>query len=179
MKRNYQYILASLILFPVLLFAANTGTDLKPSLILKHIKIIKTGESGGDELYFDISTYRAGKPTHYARIPELPNHWISQIMDKVRGVNLWSETLAPGEVVTVILSLNEADTPPWNSDDVIGSIKVQLKNEKGNLQTRWSIPNRSDSLITTAGPAGDIHRFELMGGNGNYEISIRLQSQSK
>ncbi|WP_019216089.1 hypothetical protein [Legionella tunisiensis] len=179
MKRNYQCVLAGLILFPVLLFAANTGTELKPSLILKHIKVIKTGEPAGDELYFDISTYRAGKPVHYARIPELPNHWISQIMDKIRGVNLWSETLAAGEAVTVILSLNEADAAPWNNDDLIGSVKIQLKNEGGALQTRWSIPNRSDSLITTSGPAGDIHSFELMSENGNYEISIRLQSQAK
>lgn len=179
MKRNYQSILACLILFPVLLFAANKGTELKPSLILKHIKIIKTGEPAGDELYFDISTYRAGKPTHYARIPELPGHWISQIMDKVRGITLWSEPLAPGEAVTVILSLNEADAAPWNNDDMIGSIKIQLKNEKGTLQARWSLPNRSDSLITTSGPAGDIHSFELMSGNGNYEISIRLQSQTQ
>lgn len=173
MKRICQGMLLSLLLVPVLIFAA----EIKPSLILDHIKVIKIGESGGDELYFDISTHHADQSTVYKRIPSLPMHWLSKMGDKIRGVVLWSEPLLPGKAVTVILSLNEADAYPWNIDDVIGTIKVQLKNKGGKLQARWSIPNRSDKPVIMTEQNVHEQKFDLISTNGHYAVYLNLQSQ--
>ena len=168
MKRIVRIFLAVFLLLPMPFASANAG-DVNPNLVLDHVKVIQASERDGDELYFDIGVYQVNQPTQYIRIPEKPKHWPSQLMDKVMHVPLWSQALKPGQTVTLIVSLMESDGSLLNPDDLIGSMRVTLKNDNGTLQTRWSIPNRPGDLV-----ASDIQKFDLQ-GEGKYEVYLGIK----
>ena len=171
MKKFYQILLLSLWLLPVnyVLGAEAVTQDLNPRLVMELLTAITPTEKSGDELYFDISVYRANKQAEYLRVPTSPGHWPSKIIDKLNQITLWSEPLKSGEATTLILSLVESDDTLVNPDDLIGSIKVEMKNDKGVLQTNWSQPNRTEELGQK-----DIQKFELVGG-GKYELYLSLK----
>ncbi len=163
-------ILASL--FSSVVMAANT--NLKPQLILDHLNIIHAQEMDGDELYFDISVYQANKPVHYLRVPEKPIHWSSKLINKISNVTLWSEPLKPGESVNVIVSLMESDEAFYNPDDVIGLVRVNIKNVKGTLKANWTMPNRSDGPVKMAAQRRGSHKFDLQGKGAQYDVYLSL-----
>ncbi len=148
--------------------------SLTPELIMMHINPIKTLESSGDELYIDIAEYpSSGKASHY-RIPKHPLHWPSRHVKKLKEISLWHKTIEPEQAVTLVISLLEQDTPPWNTDDLIGTVRVRIKNVNGKLEYSWSIPNRADSPISVKSRFGTAQKFELLGDGGNYELFLRL-----
>jgi hypothetical protein len=161
-----------LLMHPVL--AANNNI-IDSSIDLTAIKAIKTTEKHGDELYFDVLVYSSNsKPKHY-RIPNHPFHWPSEITHKLSDLNLWQGKIKPNEAVTLIISLIEMDSPPWNTDDLIGSIRVRLKNDNGKLVTSWGMPNRVDPPTAVIGRNGRVEKFQLLGDNSNYELFLRLK----
>ncbi|STX93816.1 Uncharacterised protein [Legionella londiniensis] len=148
---------------------------IKPTLILNHLKPLKHQETGGDELYMDIGVYRAQKEGRFFRIPEFPKNWPSSQSDKIKKIPLWSEPIKDGETVILILSLLEQDVTPMNPDDLLGIMRVKLKNEKGTLNVQWSIPNRSVGPSTVMGEGGNIEKFELFSEEGQYEVYLSLK----
>ncbi|AHE66357.1 hypothetical protein [Legionella oakridgensis] len=175
MKRMFCWLLLSLLYLPVA-FAADEQI-LKPILILNHIKVIAPHEQKGDELYFDITAFWADKPRKYYQVPKPPRYWASADSDKINSVPLWSEPLKPGQVVILLISLMDIDVLPMDPDDLIGIVRVKLKNENGVLHAIWSIPNRSIGPETIMGQKGEIQKFELSGPYGDYEIYLSLQSK--
>ena len=154
---------------------ASNNKVVSTKLDLTAIKAVKTTEKHGDELYIDVLVYTSkGKPKHY-RIPHYPLHWPSDITHKLHDLNIWEGKLQPNESVTILVSLIEMDAPPWDTDDLIGSIRVRLKNDKGNLITSWSMPNRVDSPTAIIGRNGRVEKFLLLGDNSNYEVFLRLK----
>lgn len=170
MKRLSTGLLAILLLLQVMITAAAT-TDLKPTLLLDHIKMIKTGESDGDELYFDITVYRAKQPAQYFRLPKQPFHEPSKLVGQFSKVKLWSEPLKVGESVTIIVSLIETDYTPLNPDDLIGLVRVKLKNNAGKLQATWDMPNQSMPAIDHN---DKVQKFDVKGEGSQYEIYLSL-----
>lgn len=180
MKRQYWLVLLG-VMFLSNLFAADNKaeskkTTLKPALILNHLKPVKLNEKSGDELYMDIGVYRAQKQGRFYRIPKFPKNWPSSHLDKIKKITLWSEPVKAGERVILIVSLLEQDITPMNPDDLIGSMRVDMKNEDGVLSVQWSIPNRSTGPVTILGEHGNIERFELLSDKGEYEAYLSLKS---
>jgi len=171
MKRISGILLAGVLALPgaYAVTAVSAEPELTPSLIMNQIKVLTASERGGDELYFDISIYKANQPTQYARIPARPMHWPSQYLDKVQQVSLWSQPLKAGQAVTLIVSLIESDGSVVNPDDLIGSVRLALKNDKGALQTSWSMPN------SLAGVSQDAMQTFEMQGQGKYQVSFSLK----
>lgn len=160
-----------------LVFACSTAWAAKsvsPELILMHINPIKTLESSGDELYFDITEYPSSGKASHMRIPEYPLHWPSRHVKKLKEVSLWHKTLAPEQAVTLIVSLVEQDTPPWNTDDLIGTVRLHVKNVEGRLEYSWSTPNRADAPVSVQSRYGTAQKFQLLGEGGNYELFLRM-----
>jgi hypothetical protein len=155
------------LLWPILLFA----TDLKPMLLLERIEVQEAGENPMDELYFDISIYRPHQSAIYKRIPSLPTNWLSYMTPAIQRLPLWSDLLKEGEALTIILSLNDADSPPWDIDDVIGLVKIQIKNNQGRLQVIWG------SGTMSPGVADKVQEFDIKGPNGHYYLHLTLKSQ--
>ncbi|WP_133126722.1 hypothetical protein [Legionella nagasakiensis] len=175
MKRIYWGGFLSL-LFLSAAFAANEQV-LKPSLILNHLKVAAPHTQAGDELYFDITAFWADKPRKYYQVPKPPKYWASIESDKINSVSLWSEPVKPGQVVILLISLMDIDVLPMNPDDMLGIIRVRLKNVDGVLHATWSIPNRSVGPETIMGQTGDIQKFELSGASGKYEVYLSLKNQ--
>ncbi len=174
MKGIGLFLLAGFLLLPTV-DAIAAKRELTPILILNHIKTIEVEEKAGDELYFDISVYRAKRPTEYLRVPKRPFHWLSQLTGQYSEVKLWSQPLKEGERTTLIVSLIEADSAPLNSDDLIGVMKVQLKNEGGVLRAHWTMPNHVKGTITTEKHGGHIQKFVLNGEGARYEVQLSLK----
>lgn len=152
-------------------------SDIKPVLILNQIKALQTQEKNGDELYFDISVYRPQGPAQYLRVPKKPMHFGSQQTASIKPMVLWSDVIKPGHTLTLIVSLVEADDSPVNPDDVLGSIRVMLKNEDGVLKTQWSMPNRSIDLNQKSNESG-VKQFDLQSSGTNYLVGVSVNGGS-
>lgn len=157
--------------FSSFVFAVNNQV-IKPNLSLNQIKVIKEGEWFGENLYFDISVLRINQSTQYIRIPEFPLGWPSSSTNTLKQTTLWSEPIESGKKVILIVSLMDQDSKPLNPDDVIGLIRIELKNEKGNLHARWSMPNQKSAPVI--GTIGTIQKFELSNIHGHYEVYLSL-----
>jgi len=156
-------------------FAATDKNVLKPKITLNHLKTIEAKELNGDELYFDITEMRANEPGKFYRIPEHPIHWSSSQLTKLKKVKLWSEEIQPGKIVILLFSLMEEDDTPFNPDDMIGVVRVELKNKDGVLSVHWTIPNRAVGPVTIKGEKGDIQKFSLNSEDGSYEVFLSLE----
>ncbi|RUR29233.1 hypothetical protein [Legionella qingyii] len=160
--------------FSSMAFAVD-NQELSPKLILNQIKMIKEGELLGDDLYFDISVLRIKQPTQYIRIPEFPLHFPSSKINTLQPTLLWSDPIKSGEKVILIVSLMDQDSKPFNPDDVIGLIRVELKNEKGNLHLQWSRPNQKSAPMNW--PINTTQKFLLSNANGQYELYLSILPQ--
>ena len=188
MKRIFGAIVVGVLwtsmAFPV---SKDSRKDLtiKPELLLDKIRLINAQEHDGDELYFTLSARVGNKPTEYIRIPVKPEHWLSGKIGAVKKVHLWSEPLAEGQSVTIIVELNEQDAgSALDPDDLLGVMRVKLKNEKGFLRLSWDIPNQTgvNAPKKTAGEAANnhspephhIHKFDLQNDGGHYEVHMSM-----
>ncbi len=159
--------------------------EVTPELFLKEIKVLQAQESAGDELYLTISIRRPGLPAEYIRVPERPDHWLSRQLDLVKDIQLWSEPIANGETVTLMIELNEQDAEPLNPDDLLGIMRVKIKNTKGSLDVHWDIPNwdgvhsskKSHGSVTdTVAPeSGSVEKFDLKNDGAHYEMYLMLK----
>lgn len=140
-------------------------------IILTDITMITPTESSGDELYFSVTEYSSvERPNHYL-VPNFPTHWLSDHLEQIKRVELWSKTLKADESVTVIISLLERDAPPWNVDDLIGTVKFKIHRVDGEVQTEMSLPN-----LEIAKPFGDVkNEFVLTGDQGEYRIKLEVE----
>jgi hypothetical protein len=139
-------------------------------LTLEKIEVVRTAENlSGDQVYVNITEYSSiDKPTMH-RIPEYPSHWLSKYIDKVKNVPLWNKPIKDAESVELIISVVESDAPPWDVDDLIGSVKLKVYIEKGKLEQEWSIPN--NAIVKKEGEMG---HFVLTGDGAEYKISLKL-----
>ena len=172
MKRFMLFALVFVMSLPVW---AKNSQSLHPAIHLVNISAITTTERGGDELYMSVTAYpSSGKPSHYV-IPNPPLHWFSDELGQISKLKLWDGKIAQGEAVTLIFSLIEMDVPPWNTDDLVGTIRVHIKNDAGQLTSSWSMPNRSDVPIAVRTAEGTVEKFELWDDEGGrYQLSMSL-----
>ena len=168
MKKLITGLGMGLALIPLLVHAMEDQLTLK----LTHIERIKSTEERGDELYFSITEYSTKvHPRHYV-VPAFPSHWLSDQLEKVNNIELWTRKLQEDEAVTVLVSLIESDAPPWNVDDLIGTVKLKAINHNEQIKTQWQIPN--DKYAKKLG--GSDNSFSLTGDGGQYHISLSLST---
>tara|TARA_R110002110_G_scaffold115322_2_gene286022 strand:+ start:5152 stop:5718 length:567 start_codon:yes stop_codon:yes gene_type:complete len=142
---------------------------------LDSIKKTQAQEESGDELYFSITEYSSTKTSDHYQVPDFPTHWLSSYLDQVKNVNLWEKELQPNEAVQLIISLVERDVPPWNVDDLIGSLKLKVKWENNQLTKEWSIPNQDN----TAREPDTTNTFKLTGDEAQYKITLKVEESEK
>jgi hypothetical protein len=156
-----------------------------PVLMLDEIKVIKAQEQGGDELYFSVGARTTGHPTEYIRIPQYPDHWLSKRVDSVKNVRLWSGKIADEESVILLIELNEQDAAVLNPDDLLGVMRVRLKNSKGIVSAEWDVLSCTSSNSVNKLPGGgfdtatkltpDSEKFELENNGAHYEVVLSLK----
>lgn len=140
-------------------------------LVLEDIQVVKTAaQLSGDEIYVNITEYSSVDKPAMHRVPEYPSHWLSKYIDKVKDVTLWQKPIQDEESVELIISVVESDAPPWDVDDLIGSVKLKVYIEKGKLEQEWSVPNKA--IVKSEGEKG---HFVLTGDGAEYKISLKLK----
>lgn len=142
---------------------------------LNSIKAIDTQDRSVDEVYLDITEYPSkGLPSN-TRVPRYPMYWPSSHLEKITNIEVWKKALAQGESVTLLIALIDQDAPPWNTDDLIGEVKLQLKNENGSITSKWSVPNREQVTPTEKVKANGVAQFELNGDSVHYQVSFSIK----
>lgn len=172
MKKSILFLL--LVMSMVINFAS--AATLHPKVKLLGIKAIKQSEEAGDELYLAITVYPSrGKPKHYY-YPKRPLHWPSAHVDKIKPTHIWDKRLKQGDSVTVIIALIERDVPPWNMDDLVGEVELQMKNTNEGLVSRWSVLSRgAKGEINDIGGDHTKQAAVLNGRGGKYRVMLGLE----
>lgn len=161
---------------------------IKPELILNQIKVGGEQEHDGDELFLTLNSRVSGGVIEYQRIPAKPGHWLSRQIDEVKNVSLWSAPLADGQSATVNIELNDEDAEPLDPDDLLGLMRVELKNEKGSLVVHWDIPQRTgidapkkregEVADTFSEESGHVVKFLLNNDGSYYEVHLSVKHKS-
>ena len=159
------------LLFCMTAYAAKTLT---PEVTLKKIEMVKSHEKR-DELYLAVTEFPStGLPSH-TQVPKFPMFWPSTHLDKVTDFKVWAKALKPGDSATLILALIEKDAAPWNTDDLVGEVKLHVKNDNGKLIASWSVPNRDSESDVKPVSQGLQETFDLKDHHGQYRVTFSIQ----
>lgn len=169
----------------------------KPELFLNSILDIQPNERSNDEIYLTVTarysdgefeSYTVPKGQHDpvnlghygARFPAGPPssprlYWIAKGLKQVKNIPLWTKDLKPGQGVQLVISIMEHDMPPWNLDDLIGSLKIDIGNQNGKIDAKWTLlsaePTRSEGSLDTNKEFPII----LGDGEGHYQLKLMLK----
>ena len=164
-KRNN--ILTGLLLSTCSFFSAANAQPTQISVELKALESVRQQEAQGDEIYFNITEIPVNAKGHksfFYQIPSYPSHWLSRYLKDVQNITLWKKTVNECIDRDVLISLVEEDMAPWDLNDLVGSIELKLRCEKGKTTQSWSIPNPS---ITSTVPNRP-NAFSFTGKNAQY-----------
>jgi hypothetical protein len=143
------------------------------SVKLQSIEKIRSAEKDGDELFISVTEFpEEGVPKNY-QIPSFPTHWLSAHLKNVKDVTLWQKDMQTCKGVKVVFSLVEEDVPPWNLNDLLGSVVLDLKCENGKAVPNWTIPNKENTEKLTEGPS----KFLFKGYNSEYHADFHLENK--
>lgn len=166
-----RLILITVFFNGVFLSGAIFSKNIDFSVKLKSIEKIKTKERGGDELYISVTEFpKEGTPSHY-QIPAFPSHWSSSYLHNIKDLTLWNKDLESCTDVKVVFSLIEEDIAPWNIDDLLGSAVLDLKCDKGEMISSWSIPNNANTKQVEKKSGA----FKFEGKGASYQLNFQLE----
>lgn len=140
------------------------------SIKLDVLEKIHAQEQSGDELYFTVTEFPENKAPRHYRIPSYPTHWMSDYLKNVKNITLWQKSFATCEKTDVLISLVEADLPPWNVDDLLGSVEFKITCDQGTMKTQWSIPNKEN----TAQIMNQEGAFSFTGDHSEYHTLFKV-----
>ena len=132
-------------------------------------------EKSGDELYITVTDYSNFAKPGYSRIPSFPTYWLAKHLNSVSDIKLWEHNFNNGEASQIIISLIEHDMPPWNVDDLIGSVKVNIANRDGKLDIKWD-PSIYNNEAAVEQPIKVSPNFVMKGQNSNYNVTFKIDS---
>ncbi len=147
---------------------------------LTDMRVEKTSDAGGDNLFFTITQYRSGGGKQEERIPIYPLHWLSRQLSGVKRVILWEGDIQEGESVKLICSLIEQKFPPWDLDDfMIGSAELVLANQKGKLKKKWSISAFEEKGEVEIQKLANPQRYIFKGAGSRYDVAFLVEQKKK
>lgn len=149
----------------------NAAEPVKLVLKLEAIEKLQAQEDQGDELYFNITEYSSVDRASHYQVPDFPTHWLSAYLENVKDVAIWEKEVKDGESVELIISLVERDVPPWNVDDLLGSVKLKLKWNNNQLEKEWSIPNKTNTRKIDE----EVNAFSLTGDESEYHMVLKVK----
>lgn len=147
---------------------------LHPELVLNQIKQVQSSEAGGDEIYLHITEFQSSGKNRQYTIPNYPLHWPSDALDQIKDLSVWKQSLQVGDSVEVLVSVIEHDAPPWNTDDLIGTMKVHIQNKAGKLHYQWNLVEDGSAGQSTKLQPKLIEPFTFKGISGTYQLTFQL-----
>lgn len=174
---------------------AHSGHPTHVELVLNELHYLVRNEKGSDEIYLSVTaTYSDGKFKSYTipggrppvldsaeagfpvGPPETPQlYWLTKGMDNVKDVSLWSDDLQAGQAVQLAVSVIEHDMPPWNLDDMIGTVKINVGNKDGKVSADWVLISPQPKQASGKLPMHKKDGFDIDGNKGSYHITVTLK----
>lgn len=148
-----------------------------PTLYLKAIKANVQTEANGDEVYLAITEFRHDDKNHHYTIPQFPLHWPADALSQIADLEIWKTALASGGSTEVTIGFVEHDAPPWNTDDMIGGIKIKMINQNGQLKTQWILMGKDAKEQKVDVKQKVMHSYQLTGEGGDYQVDFVLKKQ--
>lgn len=139
---------------------------------LKSFNVVRPQEERGDELYISITEFpKNGLPKNY-KVPPFPSHWLSQYLNNFKEMTLWRKSFNECEPLDLLITLVEEDSQPWDPDDSLGSVKLEISCINGKLDEKWNIPNAEKVAKINEKK----NAFHFKGNNAEYDIQFSLDS---
>lgn len=164
----------------------------RPQLILTSIKQISSQERN-DELYILVSDLGTKHDAFYtipghksffirkqSPLPTISNltpphrYWPASILPKLKNITLWDRGLTQDEGTQLVISLIEADMPPWNLDDLLGTVKFNLRNHDHQLAVDMQPFSHAKVVKQQQTSRGIEYTVEIKNGNANYVLLLHL-----
>lgn len=140
---------------------------------LLSIQVVSSSESRGDEIYFNLTEFHHDRTVTHFAFPEPPSVWKSKDLAQVKPTLLWKQTIEQGQPLELMITLVEHDNPPWDVEDVLGTIKIHLRNNDGKLINNWVVEKTAD-IKTLETPQGNIKRVKFSGNHGDYIVDFQM-----
>ncbi len=165
-----------LILVNTPVFAA----DIHPTVMIVNMSVNKTTKaSGEDEDYLYIAEYDSTGTTRGYTVPRLPLTWPSSHVHQIDDIHIWSGALRDGQSVTLTISLLSENLPPWETDDLVGAVTLNMKNQNGKLISQWKIPNSTAAPQIVQANGHAVERVLFNHAKGNYRIDFALLNEKE
>jgi hypothetical protein len=171
------------LLLALILLGAATALHAKaiqPTVYASQIKMLRTNDKFGDELYFFITEYHPDGRSRQYTVPHYPAHWVSKSLPRMKNIKLWSQPLDEGQSVVVVFELMEQDAPPFDVNESIGSTEIRLANQKGQLTVEWN-QLRAGSLMPSDKQVGKQHQNKknvYTGAGAAYEVDYTVKTSA-
>jgi len=147
---------------------------------LTNMRVERTSDAGGDNLFFLITQARAEHKPQEERIPIYPLHWLSKQLAGTRNIVLWEGEIKEGESIKLVYSLIEQKFPPWDLDDLmIGSAELILSNHKGKLKKVWRVPNIEEKSEVEIQKLANPQRYIFKGAGSRYDVAFLVEQKKK
>ncbi len=159
------------------------------TLTLNYIKQIKPQESH-DEIYFLITDLGAKKKFLYT-IPGYANYiqvnraphpvgrrpvhfWRDANLNKIKNVLIWSRSNIGNKNTQLSISLVEADMPPWDIDDVLGTIKVNIIKKNNQVDCQLKTYANTRIIKRSITPYGSQYTLLFKNDGAEYQASLEF-----
>jgi len=154
------------------LVAKQTNLNQSVGIKVDAIRLIKMQERRGDELYFNVTEYSESGPPRFYQVPSFPGHWLSKFVEGVNNVSLWNKDFNQCENVRLVISFIERDIPPWNVDDLLGTVNLNIQCENNKLVGTWSIPDKSITKVSK----NKENKFVFFGDGAEYRVQFKIKN---
>lgn len=189
MKNFLRALIFGIIWIPLFCQAA---AEVTPKIILSSIKQIHSQEKS-DEIYFLVSDLSAKHESFYTipgNYPYFPSdrvpryrassalvshaHWKENELSSVRNTVLWQRPLKAEEATEILISLVEADAPPWDLDDTLGTLKIKFINHDNKL--KFIVTPYSNIKIKTLSKTKGRAQYlvQVKASKANYQLIITV-----
>lgn len=169
--RHYQHF----VIFIVLMCTYSLCSAKIPWVEVDVTKIeAQKTEPDGDHVYFYVTEYPSEGFAAEVRIPPFPMHWISKEVKNINRVKLWEGAVPKGECVSLVITLMNQMIPLMLSDEEVGSMQVNIRNDNNKIFSAWRQPNFQDNTKVDQ-PIIDVPRFVMYGDESQYAVTFRVR----
>ncbi len=171
----YQKKLITLMFLLWFMVGSVAAKELQATLKLRDIRVEKTVDKGGDDVYFNITQYSNLGESKENRVPIYPAHWLSKQVSGIKDLTLWQGVLQDEESIKLVIALSDQELSPFEIDDLIGSAQLTIRNHKGKLIKHWTVPILEEKDEVEMLKKGSPQRYIFKGASSRYDVAFVVE----
>ena len=142
-------------------------------LIMEKIEIIKQSDVIGDQLYFHVLFAKNDDKLKAKLLPPMPFSYTQNNLKKFKPSTFWSGQLNDGETAEITIAFLEREMPPLLEDELLASLKVNLKVHKDSVNAVW---NGGKYATLMSGNNTDLKQvFHVKHEHAEYKLTMHLE----